>query len=106
MKIAMLSRLQQLAPSQLEPKEDFPERVHLPHLTDKEATAALELLRLLVARDEATVYQQPYTPAGEAPRWSIWINATEDAPGQSYALETWAIQALFPPAPPEGVLAD
>jgi hypothetical protein len=79
------------------PTLNFPERVDLPHLTDKEATAALELLRLLVARDEAKVYQQPYTPTGEAPRWSVWINAAENAPGQSYALETWASCVLLLP---------
>ncbi|HEY7094905.1 MAG TPA: hypothetical protein VH393_17110 [Ktedonobacterales bacterium] len=88
----MLSRLLHSAP----PQPDFPERVHLPHLTDKEATAALDLLRLLVTRNEATVYQQPYTPIGDPPRWSVWINATADAPGQSYALEMWAISVLFP----------
>lgn len=88
----MLRRLLHSAPSQ----PDFPERVHLAHLTDKEATAALDLLRLLVARNEATVYQQPYTPTGEAPRWSVWINSTADAPSQSYTLETWAISVLFP----------
>jgi hypothetical protein len=90
--IAMLSRLFRSSP----PKPAFPERVHLPHLTDIEATAALDLLRLLVARNEATVYQQTYTPAGEAPHRSVWINSALDAPGQSYALETWAISALFP----------
>jgi hypothetical protein len=75
---------------------DFPERVALPHLTDNEAAAALNLLRLLVECGQADVYTQGYTPTGEAPRWSVWINPTADAPGQSYTLETWAISILFP----------
>ena len=36
------------------------------------AEAALALLRLLVAQDQASVYTRPYTPEGERPRWNVW----------------------------------
>jgi hypothetical protein len=80
---------------------DFPERVALPHLTNNEAAEALDLLRLLVERGQADVYTQNYSPADDLPRWTVWIKPTEEAPGESHTLETWAISVLFPPATEE-----
>jgi hypothetical protein len=44
-------------------KPDFPERVDLPYLTDREAGAALCLLRLLVEAGAAEVYTRPIPDA-------------------------------------------
>jgi hypothetical protein len=47
-------------------KPDFPERADLQHLTDKEADAALSLLRLLVSGGQADVYTRPLARARPA----------------------------------------
>jgi hypothetical protein len=78
-----------------QPQPDFPERADLPHLTDKEAEAALSLLRLMVANDQASVYTRPYTPEGERPRWNVWDMTSPRR--RRVELETWAIEVLFPP---------
>jgi hypothetical protein len=76
-----------------DPKPDRPERADLPHLTDKEAAAALGLLRLLVSADQADVYTRPWRELGQRWRWNVWIHADS----RRYDLETWAISVLFPP---------
>jgi hypothetical protein len=75
-------------------KPEFPGLADLPHLSDQEAEAALSLLRLMVAHDQADVYTQPFTPEGARPRWNVWD--TTSGQGRRVELETWAIGVLFP----------
>jgi hypothetical protein len=84
--------------SRRESKPDFPERLDLPQLSDKEAEAALGLLRLLVSGDQADVYTRPWRELGQRWKWNVWVSAES----RRYELETWAISVLFPNAAPEG----
>jgi len=79
-------------------KPDFPERLDMAHLSDKEAHDALELLRLLVSGGQADVYTRPWREPGQRWRWSVWVQAES----RRYDLETWAISVLFPPITPSG----
>jgi hypothetical protein len=83
----LFSRRHELAP-------DFPERVDLPRMTDKEAEAALGLLRLLVSSGAADVYTRPFTPEGERPRWNVWLGERITPGGQRLDLRDWAARAL------------
>jgi hypothetical protein len=76
---------------------DFPECADLPHLSDQEAEAALELLRLLVDQGRASVYTRPYTPEGKRPRWNVW-DMTVPRKGRRVELEPWAMGVLSPPS--------
>jgi hypothetical protein len=81
-------------------KPEFPPRSALPHCTDREAHAALDLLRLLVEQGRATVYLQAYT---SPPQWLVWLELDEPPYGTlPQRLETWAIGVLFPDTRPSG----
>jgi hypothetical protein len=72
-------------------KPDFPERVDLPFLTDKEANAALGLLRLLVETGAAEVYTQPVPdPITCRYRWNVWLNHHVVPGGKRIELREWA----------------
>jgi hypothetical protein len=100
----MLTRLFRHAPSHPDVADipnipDFPERADLPHLSEQEAAAALALLRLLVAQDQATVYTRPYTPERERPRWNVWDMTA--GTGRRVELEPWARGVLAQQTPLE-----
>ena len=61
--------------------------------------AALALLPLLVAQDQATVYTRPYTPEGERPRWNVWDMTA--GTGRRVELEPWARGVLAQQTPLE-----
>jgi hypothetical protein len=88
--------------SRTAPKPEFPERADLPHLTDKEASAALHLLRLLVEADVADVYTQPFTPPGERPRWNVWLGHQIKPGGERVELREWAARSLCVEYRPDG----
>jgi hypothetical protein len=75
---------------------DFPERGDIPHLSDQEAEAALAIVRLLVAQDQAAVYTRPYTSEGERPQWNV--RDMTSGKGRRVELEPWAMDVLSPSA--------
>ncbi|HEY1388861.1 MAG TPA: hypothetical protein VGF38_09980 [Ktedonobacterales bacterium] len=85
-----------------QPKPEYPERADLPHLTDKEASAALCLLRLLVEADVADVYTQPFTPPDERPRWNVWLGHQIRPGGERIELRQWAARSLCVDFQPDG----
>jgi hypothetical protein len=94
----LFSRRRELAP-------DFPQRLDLPQLTDKEAFAALGLLRLLVSAGTADIYMRPFTPEGERPRWNVWLGEQIKPGGERLDLREWAARALcveYSPDIPDG----
>jgi hypothetical protein len=76
------------------PPAPFPERLDLPFLTDREAYAALGLLKLLVEAGAADVYRRPFTPEGERPRWNVWLNEQIKPGGEQIELQDWAARTL------------
>jgi hypothetical protein len=86
-----------------QPKPDFPERVDLPFLTDKEASAAMCLLRLLVDAGAAEVCTQPVPDAMTGRyRWNVWLNEQINPGGERIELQEWAARALCLPYKPSG----
>jgi hypothetical protein len=76
------------------PKPEVPERADLPHLTDKEASAALCLLRLLVEAGVADTYTQPFHEPGVRPRWNVWLGHRLVPGAQRLELDEWAASFL------------
>jgi hypothetical protein len=87
----MLSRLF----GRQEPRPDFPERADLPHLTDKEAHAALRLLQLLVEGGVADVYTRPFMPEGQRSLWNVWFGEQIKSAGERIDLREWAERSLY-----------
>ena len=84
-------------------KPDWPDRVDLPYLTDKEAEAALCLLRLLVQAGAADVYTQPLPdPVTGRWRWNVWLGEQIKPGGERIELREWAARALCIPYRPDG----
>jgi hypothetical protein len=81
---------------------DFPERLDLPRLTDKEAAAALALLRLLVDQGAVDVY----TAAGGVRAdgrylWNCWIESHILPGGKRIPLREWAAGVMLLPHHPD-----
>jgi hypothetical protein len=75
----------------------------LPFLTDKEAGAALCLLRLLVEAGAAEVYTQPVPDAVTGRyRWNVWLNEQIKPGGERIELRQWAARALYVQYTPSG----
>jgi len=85
-----------------QPTPDFPERADLPHLTDREASAALCLLKLLVEAGAADVYRRPFTPEGQRPRWNVWLGEQIKPGGERIDLREWAARSLYMDYTPDG----
>jgi len=83
-------------------KPDFPERVDLPYLTDREAGAALCLLQLLVEAGAAEVYTQPIPGSDGRYRWNVWLGEQIKPGGERIELREWAARALCVEYRPDG----
>jgi hypothetical protein len=85
-------------------KRDFPERVDLPYLTDREASAALGLLRLLVDYGAAEVYTAAGGPRADGRYlWNVWLHESVAPPsGRRIPLREWAARSVCVDYTPEG----
>jgi hypothetical protein len=90
----MLSRLL----GQPQPTPDFPSRADLPHLAEKEAYAALGLLRLLVDSGAAECYTAAGSTHRPRPLWNVWLVKSF----RRIELERWAFMVLCLGPDPDG----
>jgi hypothetical protein len=74
-----------------QPSPDFPARDDLPHLSPPAASAALDLLRLLIHRGDCEVYTAAGGPRANGRYfWNVWDCRT----WERVELEKWAFMAL------------
>jgi hypothetical protein len=81
---------------------DFPDRADLPAMTEDEARAALDLLRLLVAAGDADCYTAAGGPRKDGRYfWNVWIESHVIPGGKRIPLREWAASMLCIPHTPD-----